>query len=204
MPSPLIGNAMHCRFELEVDPANFDMSGFSCRYLWALLGITVAAFGGTIALAGVLFYYFNPSGSNDCSFNITAICFTLFLGCIITAISMSPFVSSHPIASPPLPGLFACNLGFSRSYNWLKCSRCIICHKCCRPVHTSESRMDEGRNKVWYDLRMSMLTLQNPPHCSVCEILFGRPIWSACSYDLLSLVLYQQGQPSLVDQPFFF
>ena len=68
-----------------------------CRYLWGLLGITVAAFGGAIALAGVLFYYFNPSGEDDCSFNITAICFTLFLGCLITAVSMSPFVrpSSH-------------------------------------------------------------------------------------------------------------
>jgi len=61
------------------------------RFLWGLLGITGAAYMGSAGLAGVLFYYFKPSSGGDCSFNVSIICLTLFLGCIVTAVSMSPF-----------------------------------------------------------------------------------------------------------------
>lgn len=72
------------------------------RFLWGLLGITGAAYMGSAGLAGVLFYYFKPSSGGDCSFNVSIICLTLFLGCIVTAVSMSPFVSL--CNTPPLPG----------------------------------------------------------------------------------------------------
>ena len=62
------------------------------RVLWALLGITVAAFAGTAVLAGLLFYFFNPAGAGDCSFNISVISLTLALGLLVSAVSMSPYV----------------------------------------------------------------------------------------------------------------
>ena len=71
-----------------------------CRFLWGLLSITGVAYVGSAGLAGVLFYYFKPSGAGDCSFNVTIICLTLFLGCIVTAVSMSPFVSLCYCSSP--------------------------------------------------------------------------------------------------------
>lgn len=61
------------------------------RFLWGLLGITGAAYVGSIALVSVLFYYFKPASGDGCSFNVAIICLTLFLGCLVTAVSMSPF-----------------------------------------------------------------------------------------------------------------
>ena len=74
----------------------------TCRFLWGLLGITGAAFAGSIALVGVLFYYFKPAVEDSCSFNVAIICLSLFLGCLVTAVSMSPFVSPTQT--------FTCNL----------------------------------------------------------------------------------------------
>ena len=64
------------------------------RYLWALLGVTGGAYLGSVGLAGVLFYFFNPSGAGDCSFNVTMITFTLILGLALTGVSMTPSLVS--------------------------------------------------------------------------------------------------------------
>jgi hypothetical protein len=64
----------------------------ACRLLWALLGVTVGAYAGAAVLAGLLFYFFNPAGAGDCSFNISVISLTLLLGLLVSAVSMSPYV----------------------------------------------------------------------------------------------------------------
>jgi len=66
-----------------------------CRYLWALLGVTGGAYLGSLGLAGVLFYFFKPSGGGDCSFNVTMITFTLMLGLAMTGVSMTPSLVSQ-------------------------------------------------------------------------------------------------------------
>lgn len=66
-----------------------------CRYLWALLSVTGGAYLGALGLAGVLFYFFKPSGAGDCSFNVTMITFTLILGLAMTGVSMTPTLVSR-------------------------------------------------------------------------------------------------------------
>ena len=65
----------------------------SCRYLYALLAVTIGAYLGATGLIAVLFFFFNPSGP-DCSFNITAIVATLLIALVMSALSMSVYVSS--------------------------------------------------------------------------------------------------------------
>jgi len=54
--------------------------------------VTVGAYAGAAVLAGLLFYFFNPAGAGDCSFNISVISLTLLLGLLVSAVSMSPYV----------------------------------------------------------------------------------------------------------------
>ena len=76
----------------------------SCdRLLWALLGITVGAYAGVAVLAGLLFYFFNPAGAGDCSFNISIIALTLVLALIVSAVSMLPYVSPRTRALVLVP-----------------------------------------------------------------------------------------------------
>lgn len=76
--------------------------------LWALLSITVGAYIGTAVIAGLLFFFFNPAGAGDCSFNISVIALTLALGVLVSAVSMSPYVSCpNPLCLPQVPALQA-------------------------------------------------------------------------------------------------
>jgi hypothetical protein len=50
----------------------------------------VGAFAGCAAIIGVLFYWFNPSAVDDCSFNVGIAVFTIIL-CVLVA--MAPL---HP------------------------------------------------------------------------------------------------------------
>ena len=80
----------------------------SGRVLWALLSITVGAYIGTAVIAGLLFFFFNPAGAGDCSFNISVIALTLALGVLVSAVSMSPYVSCpDPACLPQVPALQA-------------------------------------------------------------------------------------------------
>lgn len=52
----------------------------------------MGAYAGVAVLAGLLFYFFNPVGAGDCSFNISAITMTLVLALVVSAVSMLPYV----------------------------------------------------------------------------------------------------------------
>jgi hypothetical protein len=83
------------------------------RYLWGLLTITVGAYLGTVGLSGILFYYFKPSGAGDCSFNVTVICFTLFVGVLVSAASMSPFARDGSLFPAAVITLYSAYLCYS-------------------------------------------------------------------------------------------
>jgi len=65
----------------------------ACRFLYALLAVTVGAFAGAIALIAVSFYWFNPSGAGDCSFNIFVMTVTILLTLAVSLGSLHPQVS---------------------------------------------------------------------------------------------------------------
>ena len=91
---------VHLVFELRpifvdlVDSMGLTLKSVVCvgRVLWALLSITVGAYISTAVIAGLLFFFFDPAGAGDCSFNISIISLTLALGLLISAVSMSPYV----------------------------------------------------------------------------------------------------------------
>ena len=55
--------------------------------------MTVGAFVGAAALIGISFYWFNPSGTGDCSFNVSIIVFTIALTVAVSLLSMHPQAS---------------------------------------------------------------------------------------------------------------
>ena len=57
--------------------------------------MTVGAFVGAIALIGVSFYWFNPSGAGDCSFNVFVMTMTILLTLAVSLGSLHPQVSSQ-------------------------------------------------------------------------------------------------------------
>ena len=58
----------------------------------------MGAYAGVVVLAGLLFYFFNPAGAGDCSFNISAITMTLVLALVVSAVSMLPYVRPRRVA----------------------------------------------------------------------------------------------------------
>jgi hypothetical protein len=64
----------------------------ACRFLYALLAVTIGAFVGAIALIAVSFYWFNPSGAGDCSFNIFVMTVTILLTLAVSLGSLHPQV----------------------------------------------------------------------------------------------------------------
>ncbi len=66
-----------------------------------LRGAQIGAFAGCAAIIGVLFYWFNPSAVDDCSFNVGITVFTIIL-CVLVA--MAPL---HPSVRLPVPLPFA-------------------------------------------------------------------------------------------------
>lgn len=62
-----------------------------------LRGAQIGAFAGCAAIIGVLFYWFNPSAVDDCSFNVGITVFTIIL-CVLVA--MAPL---HPSVRLPVP-----------------------------------------------------------------------------------------------------
>ena len=60
-----------------------------------LYGAQIGAFAGCAAIIGVLFYWFNPSAVDDCSFNVGITVFTMIL-CVLVA--MAPL---HPSVRLP-------------------------------------------------------------------------------------------------------
>ena len=64
----------------------------ACRFLYALLAVTIGAFVGAIALIAISFYWFNPSGAGDCSFNIFVMTVTILLTLAVSLGSLHPQV----------------------------------------------------------------------------------------------------------------
>ena len=102
----------------------------SGRVLWALLSITVGAYVGTAVIAGLLFFFFNPAGAGDCSFNISVIALTLALGLLVSAVSMSPYVSCpDPLCRPQVPASQAgCGQPFRTVPNTFPLFACLGVH----------------------------------------------------------------------------
>lgn len=86
-PSPqLHGHSLHDVFCLLM------LYFTACRFLYALLAVTIGAFAGAIALIAVSFYWFNPSGAGDCSFNIFVLAVTILLTLAVSLGSLHPQV----------------------------------------------------------------------------------------------------------------
>lgn len=75
------------RFQADAKPRFI-----ACRFLYALLAVTVAALVGAIALIGVSFYWFNPAGVGDCSFNVFVMTMTIMLTLGVSLGSLHPQV----------------------------------------------------------------------------------------------------------------
>lgn len=83
------------------------------RYLYALLAATVAAGVGTLSVVGVLFYWFNPSGGGDCSFNITAIVLVILLAVLLPAASLHPKATNGSLFPAAVVSLYCAYLCYS-------------------------------------------------------------------------------------------
>ena len=71
------------------------------RFLYALLAVTVGAFVGALALIGISFYWFNPSGAGDCSFNVFVLVFTIAITVAVSLLSMHPQASCQGSCASP-------------------------------------------------------------------------------------------------------
>ena len=75
------------------------------RWLYALLGATLAAYAGCFTVLGLLYHWFAPGGQ-DCSFNITVITLALLLCVAITLVTLHPVVRRQwqSLAAPAAGG----------------------------------------------------------------------------------------------------
>lgn len=81
------------------------------RWLYALLAITITAFGGVLAIAGILFYFFKPTGAGSCSLNVALITLSLLLCVAFSLISLTPLSkngSLFPSATTALYCMYLC------------------------------------------------------------------------------------------------
>ncbi len=73
--------------------------------LWLVHKLTICcaqigAFAGCAAIIGVLFYWFNPSAVDDCSFNVGITVFTIVLCVLVAMAPLHPSVRL-PVSFPP-------------------------------------------------------------------------------------------------------
>eukprot|EP00877_Chromochloris_zofingiensis_P007278 jgi/Chrzof1/2803/UNPLg00717.t1 len=83
------------------------------RWLYALLGITVAAFMGVLAIAGVLFYFFKPAGAGSCSLNVFLITMALLLCLTFSGLSLLPLARSGSLFPSATTSLYIVYLCYS-------------------------------------------------------------------------------------------
>ncbi len=83
------------------------------RWLYALLGLTVAAYAGTLALAGVLFAFFKPAGAGSCSLNVFLVTAALLLCVAFSALSVAPFARSGSLFPSAVTSLYVMYLCYS-------------------------------------------------------------------------------------------
>lgn len=115
-------------------------SNLTCyfRFLYALLAVTVGAFAGAIAFIGVSFYWFNPAGVGDCSFNVFIMTLTILLTLGMSAGSLHPQVQwLHPCwvwvlcAYRPLNLLATMFMSHDAFADWAKLLFARV-HDCCK------------------------------------------------------------------------
>ncbi|CAG9461663.1 unnamed protein product [Pedinophyceae sp. YPF-701] len=84
------------------------------KYLYGLLGVTVACYAGCLAIAGVLFAWFNPSGvDGGCGLNIALITVCLFLCAFVSAVSLHPAVRDGSLFPSAVVSLFIMYMCYS-------------------------------------------------------------------------------------------
>lgn len=83
------------------------------NYLYGLLGLTVGGYTGCAALIGVLFYWFNPSGVGDCSFNTAVIVVTIVICLAVTMAPLHPSIPNGSLFPASVVSLYCCYLAYS-------------------------------------------------------------------------------------------
>lgn len=83
------------------------------RFLYALLAVTIGAFAGAIALIAVSFYWFNPSGAGDCSFNIFVMAVTILLTLAVSLGSLHPQAQNGSLFPSAVVSLYCSYLCYS-------------------------------------------------------------------------------------------
>lgn len=83
------------------------------RWLYGLLGITISAFMGTLAVAGVLFYFFKPGGAGSCSLNVSLITLTLLVCVVFSLLSLHPMARSGSLFPSAIISLYCMYLCYS-------------------------------------------------------------------------------------------
>lgn len=83
-------------------------------WLYALLALTISAYGAVITMAALMFHWFSPSGvDGGCGFNTTLITLSLLLCLTFAFISLHPISSTGSIFPAAIVGLYTMYLCFS-------------------------------------------------------------------------------------------
>ncbi|GIL51871.1 hypothetical protein Vafri_7783 [Volvox africanus] len=83
------------------------------RWLYGLMGLTCVGYGGTLTLAGLMYYWFKPAGAGSCSLNIALITLTLLLVVGFSVLSLAPLARGGSIFPSSMISLYAAYLCFS-------------------------------------------------------------------------------------------
>jgi len=83
------------------------------RWLYALLGLTVGAYAGTLAIAGVLYAFFKPAGAGSCSLNVFLITTALLLCIGFSALSVLPFAKGGSLFPSAVTSLYVMYLAYT-------------------------------------------------------------------------------------------
>jgi hypothetical protein len=83
------------------------------RWLYALLGLTVASYAGVLAIAGLLFAFFKPGGAGSCGLNVFLITFSLLLCVAFSMLSVLPCSRGGSLFPSAITSLYVMYLCYS-------------------------------------------------------------------------------------------
>lgn len=83
------------------------------RWLYALLGLTVASYAGVLAMAGLLFAFFKPAGAGSCGLNVFLITAALLLCVGFSALSVLPISRGGSLFPSAVTSLYVMYLCYS-------------------------------------------------------------------------------------------
>lgn len=81
-------------------------------WFWALLAITLGAYGGAATLTGLMYHWFKPAGAGDCSFNMFVVTMSLLLCFAFSAMAFHPKVPNGSIFPAAAVSLYCTYLCF--------------------------------------------------------------------------------------------